>query len=221
MDGNRRWAAANGLPLIEGYRRGVAALREAVRGAIDAGVGMLTVYGFSTENWNREQREVDLLMQLCALFARSERRSLGRQGVRVRTIGDVEAFPATARAALRHLVEGTGGNTRLTLTLALNYSGRAEIVRAAQAVARDAATGRLQPDEIDEAALRARMYAPDTSDPDLLIRTGGEYRVSNFLLYHIAYTELITLPIMWPEFTAEHFLQALGNLAVRERRYGA
>ena len=221
MDGNRRWAAARGLPAAEGYRRGIAALREAVRGALDCGVQFLTVYGFSTENWNRERWEIDLLMQLCALFASAERRSLQRQGVRVQIIGDAGAFSPSARHALERLVRSTACNGRLTLNLALNYSGRAEIVRAARTLARDAAAGRLRPEDVDESLFRRRMYAPETSDPDLLIRTGGELRVSNFLLYQIAYTEFVTLPIMWPDFTAADFAGALGNFALRERRYGA
>jgi undecaprenyl diphosphate synthase len=221
MDGNRRWAAAAGLPIIEGYRRGIAALREAVRAAIDNGIGTLTVYGFSTENWRREDSEISMLMQLCAAFATAEKPALMRQGVRVRIIGDIEPFVLPARAGLRDLVRATEKNRRLTLNLALNYSGRAEIVRATQLLARDVCSGRLTPGEVDEAALRSRLYAPEMPDPDLLIRTGGDMRVSNFLLYQIAYTELLTLPIMWPEFTAAHFTQAVQAFGERERRFGA
>lgn len=221
MDGNRRWAAAAGLPLVEGYRRGIAALREAVRAAIDSGTSTLTVYGFSTENWRREGNEIGMLMQLCAAFAATEKSSLVRQGVRVRVIGDIEPFLLPARAGLRELVRATEKNRRLTLNLALNYSGRAELVRATQSLARDVQSGRLSADEIDESALRAKLYAPEMPDPDLLIRTGGDMRVSNFLLYQIAYTELLTLPIMWPDFTAEHFTQAVQALGERERRFGA
>jgi len=221
MVGNRRWAAAAGLPLVEGYRRGVAALREAVRAATDSGVSALTVYGFSTENWRRDGSEIGMLMQLCAAFAAAEKSSLMRQGVRVRVIGDIEPFLLPARAGLRELVRATEKNRRLTLNLALNYSGRAELVRATQLLARDVQSGRLSADEIDESALRARLYAPEMPDPDLLIRTGGDMRVSNFLLYQIAYTELLTLPIMWPDFTAEHFTQAVQALGERERRFGA
>src|SRR5579872_1011771 len=190
MDGNRRWARASGLPAVEGYRRGVASLRAAVRGALESGVHRVTVYGFSTENWRRASSEVNLLMQLCAACAQSEKAILREQGVRVEVIGDLDAFAFPARAAVRDLVRATAHNRRLTLTLALNYSGRAEIVRAVQSIARDVASGALRADQVDEAALRARMYAPDAPDPDLLIRTGGENRVSNFLLYQLAYTEL-------------------------------
>ena len=221
MDGNRRWALAQGLPLVEGYRRGIAALREAVRAAIDNGVAMLTVYGFSTENWRRDGSEIGMLMQLCAAFATTEKPALMRQGVRVRIIGEIEPFLLPARAGLRELVRATEKNRRLTLNLALNYSGRTEIVRAAQLIARDVNSGRLSPAQVDESAVRSRLYAPDMPDPDLLIRTGGDMRVSNFLLYQIAYTELLTLPIMWPEFTAEHFTQAVQAFGDRERRFGA
>lgn len=221
MDGNRRWAISRGLPLIEGYRRGIAALREAVRAAIDTGVAMLTVYGFSTENWRRDGSEIGMLMQLCASFAAAEKPALTKQGVRVRIVGDIEPFVLPARAGLRDLVKSTERNRRLTLNLALNYSGRAEIVRAAQSLARDVEHGRMNAKDIDEAALRARLYAPEMPDPDLLIRTGGDLRVSNFLLYQIAYTELLTLPIMWPDFTAEDFARAVNAFSERERRFGA
>jgi undecaprenyl diphosphate synthase len=221
MDGNRRWALAQGVPIIEGYRRGIASLREAVGAAIDNGIGTLTVYGFSTENWRRDSCEIGMLMQLCAAFARAEKGPLMRQGVRVRVVGDIEPFMLPARAGLRELVRATEKNRRLTLNLALNYSGRAEILRAVQLVARDVRSGRITPHEVDESALRSRLYAPEMPDPDLLIRTGGDMRVSNFLLYQIAYTELLTLPIMWPDFTAEHFTQAVQNFSERERRYGA
>ena len=221
MDGNRRWAAARGLPIVEGYRRGIAALRGTVQAASDAGVGTLTVYGFSTENWRREATEISTLMQLCALFAGAERGPLTRMGVRVRVVGDIEPFAFPAQRGLRELVRATEKNRRLTLNLALNYSGRAEIVQAARAIANDVREGRLRADEVDDAALRARMYAPETPDPDLLIRTGGDLRVSNFLLYQIAYTELVTLPVMWPDFSPGDFAEAVGAYGQRQRRFGA
>lgn len=221
MDGNRRWALGRGVPLVEGYRRGIVALRETVRAAIDSGIDTLTVYGFSTENWRRDGTEIGMLMQLCAAFAATEKPALLRQGVRVRVVGDIEPFVLPARAGLRDLVRATEKNRLLTLNLALNYSGRAELLRAAQLIARDVRSGRLQPDEVDETALRSRLYAPEMPDPDLLIRTGGDMRISNFLLYQIAYTELLTLPVMWPDFTAEHFTHAVHALGERERRFGA
>lgn len=220
MDGNRRWARERGLPAAEGYRQGVAALRAAVRGALDAGVDALTVYGFSTDNWRRETGEVSLLMQLCAIFARAELRELQRAGVRVRVIGDLEPFALPARAALHELMRATSANRLLHLNLALNYSGRDEIVRAAQRIAADVESGTLRARDVDEAALRCRFYDPQLPDPDLLIRTGGDFRVSNFLLYQLAYTELLTLPMMWPDFSKETFEDAIKEFAVRSRRFG-
>jgi len=220
MDGNRRWARERGLPIAEGYRRGVGALRSAVRAAASCGVRRVTVYGFSTENWRRDKNEVGLLMQLYAACAQSEKADLVRQGVRVEVIGDLDAFALPARMALRDLVSATKGNARVTLALALNYSGRSEIVRAVRSLADEVAAGKMQPGDIDESSLRARMYAPHAPDPDLLIRTGDEHRVSNFLLYQLAYTELLTLPVMWPDFTEEHFREAIARFSGRDRRYG-
>lgn len=220
MDGNRRWARERGVPIAQGYRRGIEALRAAVRAAISSGVSRLTVYGFSTENWQREPSEVGLLMHLYAAAAQGERSQLVAQGVRVEIIGELEAFAAPARAALRNLVRATVHNRRLTLTLALNYSGRGEIIRAVKSLARDVAAGALSPEGIDEPALRAKLYAPDAPDPGLLIRTGAEQRVSNFLLYQLAYTEFVTLPLMWPDFDESAFMQAIGEFTERQRRYG-
>lgn len=221
MDGNRRWARSRGLPVAEGYRRGVSALRKAVGAAVESGVKTLTVYGFSTENWRREPAEVGLLMQLCALFARTELAALQRQGVRVGVVGDLTAFARPAREAIARLVRVTANNDVLTLNLALNYSGRAEIVRAVKRIASDVESGNLRASEVDEAALRRRLYAPAQPDPDLLIRTGGDFRVSNFLLYQLAYTELLTLPVMWPDFGEADFARALSVYDERSRRYGA
>ena len=221
MDGNRRWARERGLPIAEGYRRGVAALRSTVAAAARAGVSRVTAYGFSTENWNREAGEVGLLMQLFAAYAASEKHALMRANVRVEVIGELDGFALPARKALTDLVDATRANHGVTLALALNYSGRAEILRATRAIARDVASGTLAPNAIDEAAFRARMYAPHAPDPDLLIRTGAETRISNFLLYQLAYTELLTLPIMWPEFDEEQFERAVGSFGERERRFGA
>lgn len=220
MDGNRRWARAHSLPIAEGYRRGVTALRAAVRGAAQLGVKRLSVYGFSTENWRREPDEVDLIMQLCAGSALGELPSLRNQGVRVEVIGDLEAFTLPARAAVRKLVNATAQNTGLTLVLALNYGGREEILRAARSLAIDVASGALKVEQIDEVALRARMFAPHAPDPDLLIRTGGEQRISNFLLFHLAYTELLTIPEYWPDFNEATLTNACNEYVSRTRRFG-
>jgi undecaprenyl diphosphate synthase len=192
-----------------------------VRAAIDAGVKTLTVYGFSTENWQRDPAEVHLLMQLCAIFARTELSALRRQGVRVGVVGDIAEFALPARAAIARLIEATAGCDVLTLNLALNYSGRAEIVRAVQSIAAAVESGDLRARDVDERALRGRLYDPAQPDPELLIRTGGEFRVSNFLLYQLAYTELLTLPSMWPDFDEEDFAAALTEYAGRRRRFGA
>lgn len=221
MDGNRRWARSHGLPLIEGYRRGVDALRACVRAAMSLGIERLTVYGFSTENWQRERAEVDLLLQLCAAYARNERKHLAKQGVRVELIGHIDAYAPPVRDALRELEAGTAQNADLTLCLALNYSGRSEIVRAAQGIAREAARGELDPETVGEAVLRAHLYTRSAPDPDLLIRTGGDCRISNFLLYQLAYTELLTLPIMWPDVDEAAFITATRAFGERQRRYGA
>jgi undecaprenyl diphosphate synthase len=221
MDGNRRWARSRGLPAAEGYRRGIGALRASVRAALSAGVRVLTVYGFSTENWARDPSEVRVLMQLCAIFARTELAALRRQGVTVGVVGDISGFPRPARGAIARLVRATAHNRRLTLNLALNYSGRAEIVRAVRAIAGDIETGSLRAGDVDESALRRRFYAPHGPDPDLLIRTGGDFRVSNFLLFQLAYTELLTLEVMWPDFTEDDFARAVREYGERCRRFGS
>jgi undecaprenyl diphosphate synthase len=221
MDGNRRWARSRGLPAAEGHRRGVGALRAAVRAALDSGVRVLTVYGFSTENWARDPVEVRTLMQLCAIFARTELAALRRQGVAVGVVGDITEFPSPARGAIARLVRATAHNGRLTLNLALNYSGRAEIVRAVRAIAGEIESGSLRARDVDESALRRRFYAPQAPDPDLLIRTGGDFRVSNFLLFQLAYTELLTLPVMWPDFSEDDFARAIGEYGERCRRFGS
>ncbi len=221
MDGNRRWARSRGLPAAEGHRRGVGALRAAVRAALDSGVRVLTVYGFSTENWARDPVEVRTLMQLCAIFARTELAALRRQGVAVGVVGDITEFPSPARGAIARLVRATAHNGRLTLNLALNYSGRAEIVRAVRAIAGEIEAGSLRARDVDESALRRRFYAPQAPDPDLLIRTGGDFRVSNFLLFQLAYTELLTLPVMWPDFSEDDFARAIGEYGERCRRFGS
>lgn len=221
MDGNRRWARSRGLPAAEGYRRGIGALRASVRAALAAGVNVLTVYGFSTENWARDPAEVRVLMQLCAIFARTELAALRRQGVAVGVVGDITEFPRPARGAIARLVRATAHNRRLTLNLALNYSGRAEIVRAVRAIAGEVESGTMRARDVDESALRRRFYAPHEPDPDLLIRTGGDFRVSNFLLFQLAYTELLTLPVMWPDFSEDDFARAMDEYGERCRRFGS
>jgi len=220
MDGNRRWARAHGLPTIEGHRRGAAALRKICFAARDAGVEILTVYAFSRENWARPEFEVGLLLDLCRFMARREFAALDREGVRVRVIGDTAALPAATRAALADLVGGTDRNAGLVLNLAINYSGRSELCEAARTLARDVADGRVPLDRIDETLFASYLSTGGSPDPELLIRTAGDLRLSNFLLYQLAYTEIWSTNVLWPDFTPEAFKGALDEFAERTRRFG-
>jgi undecaprenyl diphosphate synthase len=220
MDGNRRWARERGLPAIEGHRRGMVALRRVTRAASDLGIGVLTVYGFSRENWNRDVREISLLFELCVHFARKELIELRRNNVRVRVIGDWESLPPAPRAALAGLQDQTAKGTGLLLNLAVNYSSHAELKRAVCAIARDVARARLSPDAIDEAVIGRYLYTADLPELDLLIRPGGEHRLSNFLLYQAAYAELVMTDVYWPDFSKDDLVRALIEFQQRERRFG-
>ena len=220
MDGNRRWARERGLPSIEGHRRGMLALREITRAASDLGIKALTVYGFSTENWRRDSTEISLLLDLCVFFAHNELTELSRNNVQVHVLGAYRALPAKSRAALEELMRNTASNTGLMLNLAVNYSARTELVRAISSIARDVAEGRLHPDEIDEKLVSAQLYTNGLPDPDLLIRPGGERRLSNFLLYQVAYTELVMSDVYWPDFDKDDFVRALIEFQNRQRRFG-
>jgi len=220
MDGNRRWARSRNLPAIEGHRRGIIALREVLQAAKDQGVKHLTVYGFSTENWSREKNEISLLFELCIFFARSELAELQRNDVRVRILGAWEELPERSREALRSLQDATAGNAGVQLNLAVNYSSRLELERAVQAIARDVKAGTLAPEDVDEAKIASYLFTADLPDPDLLIRPGGEHRLSNFLLYQAAYTELVMSDVYWPDFGKEEFGRALDEFRSRLRRFG-
>jgi len=220
MDGNRRWAAANGLPQIEGHRRGMLTLRRIVIAAAKAGIDVLTVYAFSEENWGRSTAEVGALMDIGAAFARREAEAFVREGVRVRTIGRRDRLPIALREALTVLETRTAGGGTMTLNLAVDYGARTELATAVRTLAEDVLAGRLEPDAIDEDAIAARLSTAGLPDPDLLIRTGGELRLSNFLLYQCAYTELWSTPVPWPQFDARAFGSALASYAQRQRRFG-
>ncbi|MEO7201338.1 MAG: polyprenyl diphosphate synthase [Candidatus Tumulicola sp.] len=220
MDGNRRWAKMRRLPAIEGHRRGIVALRRTTRAASDAGVEVLTVYGFSTENWNRDTREISLLFDLCVYFARSEVDELRRNNVRVRVIGDWESLPPGPRAALHDLQASTAHNDGLLLNLAVNYSSRAELERAIRAIATDVAAGRIAPEAVDDQLIQRYLYTAGLPELDLLIRPGGERRLSNFLLYQAAYAELVLTDVFWPDFSGDDLMHALGEYGQRERRFG-
>ncbi|HLO01882.1 MAG TPA: isoprenyl transferase [Symbiobacteriaceae bacterium] len=220
MDGNGRWAQRRGLPRPLGHRAGVEALKGIVRAVPDFGVEMLTCYAFSTENWKREPSEVDALMALLVEFCRKETETLKKNGVRVQAIGRLDELPELQRREIARAVAETAGNSRLILTLAVNYGGQAELVDAVRAIARDVEAGRLAPEAIDAGAIGARLYTAGMPDPDLVIRTGGELRLSNFLIWQAAYSELWVSDVLWPDFRPEHLAQALHDFGHRERRYG-
>jgi undecaprenyl diphosphate synthase len=220
MDGNRRWAKQRGLPGIEGHRRGMVALREVTRAASDLGIPIVTVYGFSTENWRRDSTEISLLLDLCVYFAHNELSELCRNNVRVNVIGAYRALPPASRQALEELMERTAANTGLLLNLAVNYSARMELERAVRTIAQDVAAGRLSAEAIDDRLIASYLYTAEMPDPDMLIRPGGEHRLSNFLLYQLAYTELIMTDVYWPDFGKDEFVRALIEFQKRQRRFG-
>ncbi len=221
MDGNGRWAAAKGLPRFEGHRRGVEALRRTVRAASDLGVRYLTVYSFSSENWTRPAQEVSELMGLLKFFIRNDLATLAESGVRVRVIGERGNLTPDIVALLEEAETLTRFNDKLHLIVAFNYGARAEIVEAARALAREVAAGRLQPEEIDEAAFAEKLQTAGVPDPDLIIRTSGEMRLSNFMMWQAAYSELVFLPIFWPDFDRQAFQQAIDSFRARERSVSA
>jgi len=216
MDGNRRWARKKHLPAIAGHRAGVDTIRRTLRAARDRGVEYLTLYSFSTENWSRDEEEVGALMALLEETIRRETKTLVEDGVRLKVIGRLHELSDRLQRAIAGAVKETSGGTRGVMTLAFNYGGRAEIV---DAVKRLAAEG-VAPDEIDEAAIAKRLYVPEHPDPDLLIRTGGELRVSNFLLWEVAYSEMWATQVLWPDFSVADLDAALASYAERERRFG-
>jgi len=221
MDGNGRWAESRGLPRIAGHKRGADAVRRTLEAAGRMGVSFLTLFGFSSENWNRPEGEVGDLMGLLRLYLRSEIDALNDKGVRLRVIGDRSRFDRDIVDLIDRAESETAGNGRITLVLALSYGGRQEIVRAAQDLARRAAAGEVDPDAVDEAMFSDCLQTAGIPDPDLLIRTSGEERISNFLLWQLAYTELVFTDVLWPDFDEKEFSAAIDAFNRRERRYGA
>jgi undecaprenyl diphosphate synthase len=220
MDGNGRWAGERGLPRHLGHREGVKAVRRAIEGAIEANVDILTLFAFSTENWQRPPQEVSALMGLLQLYARREVPNLKEQGVRVHVLGDLERIDATTRAAVDTLVEGTAGGRTLRLNLMISYGGREELIRATRLMAERVQRGELTPDEIDEESLEDVLFTQGVPSPDLLIRTSGEFRISNFMLWQLAYTELHISPVLWPDFERETLYEAIIDFQNRDRRFG-
>ena len=220
MDGNGRWAERRGMSRIEGHREGHEAVREVVRAAGDLGIEVLTLYAFSLENWNRPQAEVAELMRLLEHYLEIELPEVIRNDIEVRAIGRLDRLPPSVRRRVDEAISKSRGGRAMKLVFALSYGGRAEIVDAARKLLRDAERGLVDPEAIDEKTFGAYLYDPELPDPDLLIRTGAESRVSNFLLWQIAYTELFTTDVMWPDFRAEHLRLALRDYGARERRFG-
>jgi undecaprenyl diphosphate synthase len=220
MDGNGRWAKSRGLPRVAGHRAGAEAVRRALQAAADRGVEVLTIYAFSSENWRRSEEEVSDLTALMRFYLERELKTLEKERVRLKLIGDYQAFGPDLAGRLEKAVERTAGNTRLTLVIALNYGSRAEIATAARNLAEQAAAGSVQPGDVDEASIERELQTRDLPPLDLLIRTSGEVRLSNFLLWQAAYAELLFLDIMWPDFDEAIFADALQQFAARQRRFG-
>ena len=220
MDGNGRWAQRQAHQRIFGHQNAMTAVRQAVEAAVACGVKYLTLYTFSTENWNRPQEEIDGLMELLIKAVRDETKTLMDNNVRLQTIGDTARIPERSRNKLLECIETTAGNTAMTLILALSYSSRWEVAQALRTLCTDAREGRLQPADITEDTLRNYLVTKDYPDPDLLIRTGGELRISNFLLWQMAYTELYFSDQLWPDFRHEDFYNAVYDFQNRQRRYG-
>ena len=220
MDGNGRWAQRRGLPRVAGHRAGAKAIRESIASAIELGVRYLTIYSFSSENWTRPADEVSGLMSLFVEVIKMELDNLQRMDVRVRVIGDLDAMPPATAGAFRDAIAATAGNGTLDLVVALNYGGRDDIVRATQDIAMRAAAGELDPGAIDEATITSRLYTNGIPDPELVVRTSGEMRISNFLLWQIAYSEIYVTGVMWPDFKRGDFLRAVLDYQRRDRRFG-
>jgi undecaprenyl diphosphate synthase len=220
MDGNGRWAELRGLPRIAGHREGIQSVRELITHCLELGIQALTIYAFSQENWNRPSQEINALMGLLEHYLSTERSKLVEQGVRFRAIGRIESLPASAIQWVRTTEQETAHLDKLHLTVALSYGGRSEITDAVKHLLRDVQEGKLQPNDIDESRLQMYLYTHDLPDPDLLIRTSGETRISNFLLWQLAYTELYFTPTLWPDFRRREFLLGLLEYQRRDRRFG-
>jgi undecaprenyl diphosphate synthase len=220
MDGNGRWATGRGLPRIAGHREGVKAARTIVRAADALGLRFLTLYAFSTENWSRPLEEVSMLMNLLERSVHGELPEFMARNARLRVLGQTRRVPVGVRRGIDHVVHETRNNTGLTVLMAFNYGGRDELLDAFRTLARQVQAGELKPEDITEKELSGALYTADVPDPDLLIRTSGEMRISNFLLWQIAYTELVVTPVLWPDFAASDLYQAVAEFQKRTRRFG-
>ncbi len=220
MDGNGRWAQERGLPRAAGHQAGIASVRDVTRASREIGIKYLTLYAFSTENWRRPRKEVSMLMSLLRKMLHEELEEMRSNGVRLQTIGQTNALPKEVQRDLFDAMERTAHNDRLTLTLALSYSGRWDIVRAMQLMALDVRRGKLSPEDINDELVKSYLTTAELPDPDLIIRTSGEMRLSNFLLWEMAYSEIHVTKIAWPDFRREHLYDAIRDYQKRERRFG-
>ena len=220
MDGNGRWARDRMLPRPFGHRSGMKSVREVVEGAIEAGVAVLSLFAFSQENWQRPAGEVSALMSLLEEYIQNEADALDEQGVQVRMLGELERLAVAPAAAVERVMRQTAHNSRLRLNLFISYGARAELVRAARLLSEDVACGRLTPAQIDEERFASKLFTADCPDPDLLIRTSGEQRISNFLLWQLAYTELYISSVLWPDFSRRDLFEAILDYQGRDRRFG-
>ena len=220
MDGNGRWAKKRSLPRVAGHRKGVEVVREIVEACVNLGVKILTLYTFSTENWNRPKDEVSTLMRLIVKSLQSETNELHSNNIRLTTIGDTNSLPSIVNKELLAAMEKTAGNTKMTLNLALSYSGRWELVEAIKNITNQVVAGKLKAKEINEELISSYLSTSQMPDPDLLIRSGGEFRISNFLLWQIAYSEIFISDVLWPDFTTKHLVEAIKDYNKRERRFG-
>jgi undecaprenyl diphosphate synthase len=220
MDGNGRWARERMMPRPFGHRSGMKAVREVVEGSIEAGIEVLSLFAFSQENWQRPRTEVSALMSLLEEYIAREVDELRGRGVRVVVLGDIERLTPPAAAAVQRVMAETAHNDRLTLNLFISYGSRAELTRAARLIAEEVAAGRLSPNDVNEEEIEKRLFTAGCADPDLLIRTSGEQRISNFLLWQVAYTELFISPVLWPDFGRHELYEAVVDYQSRERRFG-
>lgn len=220
MDGNGRWARKRLLNRIKGHRKGIDVARDTVSACRELGVECLTLYTFSRENWARPAHEVATLMKLLEVHLKEEKKTLVENNIRFKAIGAVEELPESVRAVITDLYQATNTNDGMVLQLALSYSGREEITRAARMAAAKVAAGELVPEEITEEVVSGLLYTADVPDPDLLIRTSGEFRISNFLLWQLAYTEIYIADVLWPDFTRDHLMEAIRDYQSRDRRFG-
>jgi len=220
MDGNGRWAKIRGMTRFEGHREGAESVRVVVQTCRKLGIEVLTLYAFSLENWERPGSEISALINLLVQYLHSERGEMIEKGIRLRALGEIERFPESVQANLNEVVELTKGNQDMTLNLALSYGGRSEIIRATRMICEKCAEGELEPHMITETLFTDYLYTQSLPDPDLLIRTSGEFRISNFLLWQIAYTEIYITPVYWPDFREEQLFEAIRDYQSRERRFG-